>query len=299
MTQRPWPRSGAWSTLFLAFLLLPSTGTAEELSFVARLNGDNEVPPLDTPATAVAHVVLDTVTGRLRFEVQLFDIVNLLQMHIHHGGPTVNGPLIYSLSRSGANLASGELAFRTEDLPDLLSGNLYVNAHTVANPDGEIRGQLLPGTLHGRTASFLQPLGPAGVVPPVLDLAAGATSLVTLDLRLQGDALAAGSTVFEVEYRFPGSVSLRGLHVHQGAAGAGGPVVLDAGLAPTTDTDGRGRLVFKVPVTRAATLEVLRSIRDDPTGYYLDLHTSDHPDGALRGQLDRLPDVLAPRRRLP
>jgi hypothetical protein len=279
--------------------LLPSPAGAEELSFVARLNGQNEIPPLDIPSAAVAHMVLDTDTGRFRFEVQFFDIVHLLQVHIHRGGPSVNGPLIYSLSRTGETVASGEQSFRPEDLPDLLSGNLYVNAHTVANQDGEIRGQLLPGSIRGRTAAFEQPLGPDGVVPPVVDLEAGGIALVALDLRLQGSELVAGSAVYDLDYRFAGAVTLRGLHVHRGPAGVTGPIVLDSGLTPRTDSDGRGRLVFRVPVSSASALDVLQEIQDLPSEFYIDLHTSDHPEGAIRGQLNRVPAALPPRTRLP
>jgi hypothetical protein len=290
---------GTLVVLALACLLRPSPADAEELGFIALLNGQNQVPPIVTAASAVAHVVLNTETGRIRYEVQHFDIINLLQIHIHLGGPIVNGPVIYSLSRSGENLISGEQAFRPEDVDDLLSGGLYVNAHTFVNATGEIRGQLLPGSLRGRTVSFQQPLAPENLAPPVLDLQAGAASLLTLDLRLTGERIAAGSAVFEIEYRFPASVTINGLHVHEGAAGVAGPVVLSSGLTATTDTDGRGRLVFKVPATSVAEIGIMQAILDDPARFFIDLHTGAYPEGALRGPLHRGTPLLAPRTRLP
>jgi hypothetical protein len=264
------------------------TATAEEMSFVALMNGANEVPPVVTPATGVAQAVLDTETLRLRFEVQLFDLANFRMMHIHLGAAGTEGPLIYLLSRDATTTyAAGEVAFNQIDLPDLLAGNLYVNAHTAAWPDGEIRGQLLPGTLRGRTVGLSQSLSPENVVPPVEGLDAAAGLEVTLDLRLLDDRVVGGAVVYDLDYRFPGSVVLTGLHVHRGEPGGDGPIVLNAGLAVTTDTDGRGRLALRSILSSAQALETVRDILRDPSAYYADLHTAAHPDGALRSQLRR------------
>ncbi|MBI4169488.1 MAG: CHRD domain-containing protein, partial [Acidobacteria bacterium] len=75
-------------------LLLPNAIRAEEMSFVATLSGDNEVPPSATGATGVAHVVVDTDSNRLRFEVHVFDFTNtLVASHIHRAPAGVNGPV--------------------------------------------------------------------------------------------------------------------------------------------------------------------------------------------------------------
>ena len=92
---------------------------------------------------------------------------------------------------------------------------------------------------------------------------------------------------FDLEYQFPKDVLLTGLHIHHGRRGENGPIVIDSGLQTTADTDGRGRIAFRVPASSLETLEALQELLDDPRAFYINLHTGAHPGGALRGQLHR------------
>ncbi len=63
-------------------------------------------------------------------------------------------------------------------------------------------------------------------------------------------------------------------HIHVGPAGVNGPIVVD----------------FDVPANGlkncvAADLEVLVAIRDNPSNYYVNVHSVEFPGGAVRGQL--------------
>jgi hypothetical protein len=66
-------------------------------------------------------------------------------------------------------------------------------------------------------------------------------------------------------------------HIHVGAAGVAGPVVVT--LAPPTDGTSSGC----VSVSRGLALAILRS----PSGYYVNVHNADYPAGAVRGQLSK------------
>lgn len=68
-------------------------------------------------------------------------------------------------------------------------------------------------------------------------------------------------------------------HVHQGGAGAAGPIVatLFSGQLPGTITGVRG--------CTAADPELVQDIKDHPADYYVNVHNGEFPDGALRGQL--------------
>jgi hypothetical protein len=66
-------------------------------------------------------------------------------------------------------------------------------------------------------------------------------------------------------------------HIHVGAAGVAGPVVVT--LAPPTDGTSSGC----VSVSRELALAILTS----PSGYYVNVHNADYPAGAVRGQLSK------------
>lgn len=113
-------------------------------------------------------------------------------MHIHGpAAPGQNGEPILELSPFNFSAADpahggiifGNIAFPTNSVSNLLAGLTYVNIHTTLNPDGEIRGQLVPQA-------------PASNSPPVLVCPADSTvecgtmALVTVQvLDPDGDAL--------------------------------------------------------------------------------------------------------------
>lgn len=65
-------------------------------------------------------------------------------------------------------------------------------------------------------------------------------------------------------------------HIHRGAAGTNGPVLIT--LRPPSD-EGRSSGCVAVPRTVVKELLTARS------GFYVNVHTSDYPGGAVRGQL--------------
>jgi hypothetical protein len=65
-------------------------------------------------------------------------------------------------------------------------------------------------------------------------------------------------------------------HIHSGAKGVGGPVAVDLNYPQHGDQGC-------VP----ADPTVLTKIRDNPGGFYVNIHTADFPNGAIRGQLQK------------
>jgi hypothetical protein len=65
-------------------------------------------------------------------------------------------------------------------------------------------------------------------------------------------------------------------HIHKGAAGVNGDIV--KGLQAPTDgsSEGCARLSRKK----------IRMIKNNPDGYYVNVHNGEYPNGALRGQLE-------------
>jgi len=72
-------------------------------------------------------------------------------------------------------------------------------------------------------------------------------------------------------------------HIHQGAAGQNGRVVVDFDLtqADFIVVDGTGTASGCTTVARA----LAKKIAKDSDGYYVNIHTEEFPAGALRGQL--------------
>jgi hypothetical protein len=133
------------------------------------------------------------------------------------------------------------------------------------------------------TAVFHLQLTPGEVVPRVRGLDAAGNGNLTLDLTRDASGnVTGGNVVFYVNYRFPSSITLTGLALHQGVRGANGPVVLDAGIGTFTDTDGRGNLT---KVVSGASASLLQALLTTPRGYYVDVSTSANTGGALRDQL--------------
>jgi hypothetical protein len=114
------------------------------------LNGNQETPPVTTTASGSASVILnadatvtydETVTG-----------LTPSAAHFHNGAAGVAAPVVKNISLVN-NTATGTWtsADATQPLTDVLlrelvKGRLYLNAHTSANPGGEIRGQVIGST---------------------------------------------------------------------------------------------------------------------------------------------------------
>lgn len=126
--------------------------------FDAKLTGKDEVPAKDTKATGIAEF---TITGAnsMSYKISVTNMEKVMAAHIHKGKVGENGPVIVTLFKTGSPAATtngtlsqgtitsakleGPLAGKAlSDLINLLNnGEAYVNVHTQANPNGEIRGQ--------------------------------------------------------------------------------------------------------------------------------------------------------------
>ena len=135
------------------------------------------------------------------------------------------------------------------------------------------------------TPVFKLNLKPSQEVPRV-DLKAKASGHVTFDLaRDSSGAITAGEVIFYFNYSFPGNVVISGLHIHQGAKGANGGIVVNSGVTTIADSDGVGNVT--TVVTSGFTPATLQAILDNPRNYYVNLHTTtpNFPGGAVRAQM--------------
>ncbi len=135
---------------------------------------------------------------------------------------------------------------------------------------------------------------------PAVNLQAGApTTLICHIVRDQlGGKLLSASIDFVVGYGFPGPVSFTGLHIHSGAAGVNGPIVIRTSLgspAPVpSDPSGFGliNLQGQILPTDQTGLDALNGMLENADQYYVNLHTTAFPGGVVRAQLNRATFVV-------
>ncbi|MFC5468853.1 CHRD domain-containing protein [Cohnella suwonensis] len=130
-------------------------------TFKARLTGGQEVPRVQTVASGDAVFRLSQDGSRLFFRLVVRNIARVTQAHIHLGRKGQNGPVVAFLfgpSKFGISVRRGVVrgSLTSNDLVGPLAGmrlsdlinemrncNTYANVHTIQNPNGEIRGQIL------------------------------------------------------------------------------------------------------------------------------------------------------------
>jgi CHRD domain-containing protein len=109
------------------------------------LSGDQEVPPVTTTAKGSGTLTFGndkSVSGSVTTTG-----VNGTAAHIHEAPPGKNGNVIVPLapgSGDGSWVVPNGAKLNDAQLASFKAGNLYVNVHSAAHPDGEIRGQLKP-----------------------------------------------------------------------------------------------------------------------------------------------------------
>jgi uncharacterized protein (TIGR03437 family) len=292
---------------------------AEQKVLIGLMNPKNEVPPVASNGTAIGTVTAfrarDTTgavaLGDVFFNVDYtgFDATNFTGLHIHNGNSTVAGPVIINTGISGTNLVPvsstgiGNLFYEVPITPldatyaneiATLNGvfdhpaDFYINVHTNLFGGGAARDQLRITD----STTFSVTLDPANETPPIVGLAAGATTAVTAySIRNNDASVAAGVVVFDVNYRgFTAIKNFSGLHLHTGPAGVAGPVTIPSGvaggaLAVIVDPTGNGNIYRNVNVTTTAAIAALNLLVQNPNGLYENLHTDVNPGGAARSQV--------------
>lgn len=288
---------------------------SEATVLMGMMSPANEVPPIPgSTASAVASVLAvrsRDASGTVQAGYVVFDTtysgftpdVSITGFHIHSGAAGVNGPVTINTGIGGANLvavgASGggilyyEVPVNTavDAQVNTLNGlfenpaGYYVNIHTQTNTGGLVRAQLR------RTdqMSFPVTMLTSNEVPALTGLdATGKGTFTAHTLRDDQGRVIAGTVIFDVNHRFPGSTNFTGLHIHNGNAGENGPVTLDSGIrgtAPIESATGFGNIYKMANITTANGLAALNSLVQNPERHYINLHTSVNAGGAVRAQV--------------
>jgi len=222
--------------------------------FVFDLSGSQEVPPVTTTDRGGCMGQFDSATSALSL-VCTHNVIDPGVMHIHRGAPGVNGPIVFDLGDPASPVEATWTGMTPADVADLFAGNLYINIHTSGRPAGEIRGQVLPRTVD----AFSFGMSGNQEVPPTQSAATGTCSV---DLSDNATSLA-----MQCSHNVPAPTSV---HLHSAPPGADGPVAFDLPLTPS----------FSVNVPMSP-----RMVADFAAGFlYVNVHSTDFPQGEIRGQ---------------
>lgn len=134
-------------------------------------------------------------------------------------------------------------------------------------------------------------LRPANEVPPVTNAEASGFGSVQVQMNVTRNA-ANTITAATAEFFFdltglPDGTTVVGAHIHPGAAGVNGPVVVPLGVSAVAPVVVSGR-----NVTHRSTVAVdpvtAQAIINNPAGFYFNVHSTLNPGGVVRGQLQRI-----------
>ena len=155
------------ATLVLTFGIVAGNGGATK--FEAELSGAQEVPAVGTDTGGEIEVEFNGDLTEAEFELKVSDGEAVLQAHLHCAAADTNGPVVVFLfgkipggfdvdgdlaefTLTDANVSAVDadcvpsIGMAINDIAELAQamqdGNIYANVHTIANPGGEIRGQL-------------------------------------------------------------------------------------------------------------------------------------------------------------
>jgi hypothetical protein len=237
---------------------LDKTGTVK----FASLSGAQETPATASTAVGAGILAVDTTTGNVAGFITTTGLTATVA-HVHDAARGTPGAVIVPLA-GGPNLwvvPDGAAAITAGQIADFAAGSLYFNAHTTANPGGEIRGQLdKSGTVK------LASMSGAQETPAVTTTAFGAGVLAvnTASGAVAGFVTTSGLTATAA-------------HVHDAARGTPGSIIVPLAGGPN----------LWVAPDGAAPISSVQVADFGAGALYFNAHTTAHPAGEIRGQIDQ------------
>lgn len=243
-----------------------------DYSFVALLNGEQEVPSSGSAAYGLAIIKLNMDSSKMKIDMMVDGLTgSITGVHLHLGGEGVIGPVAVDLTE----FVDGKLIQGTVDSSDflsitdsLISGLVYINVHTGIFPNGEIRGQLHMD----KGIAFHSFLTGDQEVPPVSTNAVG---LAHISFNPIMDVLSYQIITVGL------NDSLTGAHLHLGEPGISGPVIVDLSESDTLNSFLLTGELDQVMIPDSLMKYLLTS------NIYINLHTAPNPDGIIRGHMRR------------
>ncbi len=217
-------------------------GDANNLIAYTVLGGANEVPAVTTTATGKAVGTYNKTTKILNLSIT-YDGITPTAWHIHKAAAGVNGSVIFNFGTAFSTpfAYATPTALTDAQETDLLGGLNYVNIHSAKAAGGEIRGQLA--------------VAATKATGTVIGTYNKTSKILTLTVNYTG-------------------MTPTAWHIHKGAAGVAGPVVLDMGTTFTSP--------YSFTTTALSTDQETDLLAGN---FYVNIHSAQAPSGEIRGQI--------------
>ena len=249
-----------------------------------RLSSRQEVPPNAGAGVGDATVLIDPSRMIVTVTVNFTGLVDTTDAHIHVGGLGFDGPIILPLAAGGytsplvvtltqdnltPQISQGVTTF-SDAVNAMLEGRTYINLHTAAFPEGEIRSQVGPVTM-------LAQLDGAQEVPPVVTNATGSMSLT-----LNND-----QTAMTFSLDVSGLSNITEAHIHAAPGQVDGPIIfpLIEGnfFSPLSGTLTEADLTPQPSAGVSTFPDAVDAVLSGNT--YANVHTKIYLGGEIRGQI--------------
>src|SRR5438552_4637486 len=279
--------------LFVSFAIaLLSTASVFAQTLGAVLTPSQEVPPCAGTGSGNATVTFDSTRQNINITITVANLGSpITASHIHAGAAGVAGNILIPFTPAASfnnGTLTGTFPIDSATAQAILQNpsNFYVNVHTNQCPGGAARGQL--PFVSGGTTMYAAELRGANEAPPTGSSALGG-ALVTFDFN---------NNTIAWEVNSSGVASPTLSHIHRGAAGVAGPVIINFATSPDQIVGGhtKGFAAIADRQTGALIASDLTNLASASTaiGYYVNLHSTAFPAGEIRGQLVPAQEVDIP-----
>ena len=267
-------------TIIIALTVISlTTSAAFGQTLGAVLTGSQEVPATTTPGFGNATVTFDSTRQNVAVTITVSNLGSPISaFHIHEKEAGASGSVVENLSGLGGAFTNGTMTGTFPIAADVAARMLlnpagfYVNVHTTQFPGGAIRGQL--AFVSGGPVTYVAELRGTNENPANASTAFG-SAFVTFDPI---------NNNLTWEVNTSGIAAPTASHIHRGAAGTNGSVIIAFASSATQIANGRTSGTVSIAALPAADLTALASA-STASGYYVNVHSSAFPGGEVRGQL--------------
>ncbi len=243
-------------------------------SFSVSLSPSQIYPAPTSSASGNAQLTVNLAGGATSGTLTLTGVTGTgANIYEAFAGSTGASLITLAQNTSNANewdVPSGAL-LTADQVSALLEGKLYIAVASAANPNGEIRGQILPSNVTVVWAA----LSGSQEVPPVT-IAASGVAATTVDST---------SNLVSVHINSTGVDDATAAQLDTGAQGATGPTLLTL----TQDSVNHGHWSTELAAVTSA------NVSDFTAGkWYANMSTPADPNGAIRGQITTAATPAAP-----